>query len=71
MIKTVCLNSTTKKFTENCPSADISELRLEEGNIVWADVSDPTSHDFEELAEELASTLSQLKIVATSTSARR
>ncbi|MDQ1639258.1 MAG: magnesium transporter [Pyrinomonadaceae bacterium] len=52
MIKTVCLNSTTKKFTENCLSADISELRLEEGNIVWADVSDPTSSDFEELAEE-------------------
>ncbi len=52
MIKTVCLNSDTKKFTENCVSTDISELRLEEGNIIWADVSDPTSHDFEELAEE-------------------
>src|SRR6476469_328315 len=52
MIRTVCLNSATKKFTENCLSADISELRLEEGNVVWADVSDPTSTDFEELAEE-------------------
>lgn len=52
MIKTVCLNSATKKFTEDCLSADISELRLEEGNVIWADVSDPTSTDFEELAEE-------------------
>src|SRR6266550_4145300 len=52
MIRTVCLNSATKKFTEDCLSADISELRLEEGNVVWADVSDPTSTDFEELAEE-------------------
>ena len=52
MIKTVCMNSATKKFTENCVSADISELRVEAHNIVWADVSDPTSEDFEELAEE-------------------
>jgi magnesium transporter len=52
MITTVCLNSTTKTFTENCIAADISELRVVEGNVVWADVSDPTSHDFEELAEE-------------------
>jgi magnesium transporter len=52
MIRTVCLNSTTKKFTENCLSADISELRQVEGNVIWADVSDPTSTDFEELAEE-------------------
>jgi len=52
MIKTVCLNSTTKTFTENCIAADISELREVEGNVIWADVSDPDSHDFEELAEE-------------------
>ena len=32
--------------------ADISELRSEAQNIVWADVSDPTSEDFAELAEE-------------------
>ena len=52
MITTVCLNTNTKEFTENCIAADISELREIEGNIIWADVSDPTSRDFEELAEE-------------------
>jgi magnesium transporter len=52
VITTVCLDSSTKKFTENCLAADISELRIEAQNIVWADVSDPTSTDFEELAEE-------------------
>lgn len=52
MINTVCLNTKTKEFTENCIAADISELREVEGNIIWADVSDPTSRDFEELAEE-------------------
>ncbi|MEA2204080.1 MAG: magnesium transporter [Blastocatellia bacterium] len=52
MITTVCLNSSSKTFSENCVTADISELREEPGNIVWADVSDPTSKDFEELAEE-------------------
>ena len=52
MITTVCLNTNTKEFAENCIAADISELREEEGNIIWADVSDPTDQDFEELVEE-------------------
>ena len=52
MIRTVCLNTATKSFTENCLAADISELRIIDDNIVWADVADPTSSDFEELAEE-------------------
>ena len=52
MIRTVCLNSNSRKFSEDCLTADISELREEVGNIIWADVSDPTSTDFEELAEE-------------------
>lgn len=52
MITTVYLNTNSKKFTENCNAADISELRVKDQNIVWADVSDPTSRDFEELAEE-------------------
>jgi magnesium transporter len=52
VITTVCLNSSSKTFSENCVTADISELREETGNIIWADVSDPTSKDFEELAEE-------------------
>ena len=52
MITTVCLNSGSKKFRDDCPAADISELRGDGQNIVWADVSDPTTRDFEELAEE-------------------
>ncbi len=52
MITTVFLDSATKKFTEGCAAADISELRGEDQNIVWADVADPTSSDFEELAQE-------------------
>jgi magnesium transporter len=52
VITTVCLDSNSKKFTEDCPAADISELRVDERNIVWADVSDPTSQDFLDLAEE-------------------
>lgn len=52
MINTVCLNNESKQFIENCLAADISELRLEPQMVVWADVSDPTSRDFEELAEE-------------------
>jgi magnesium transporter len=52
VITTVCLNSNSKQFTENCIAADISELREAADNVIWADVSDPTSRDFEELAEE-------------------
>ncbi|MBA3716024.1 MAG: magnesium/cobalt transporter CorA [Pyrinomonadaceae bacterium] len=52
MITTVCLDSTSKTFNENCPAADISELRQASQNVVWADVSDPTSQDFLDLAEE-------------------
>lgn len=52
MIKTICLNANSRTFKEDCPSGDISELREDEGNIIWADVSDPTSRDFQELAEE-------------------
>jgi magnesium transporter len=52
VITTVCLDSNSRKFNENCNAADISELRVEDQNVIWADVSDPTSSDFEELAEE-------------------
>ncbi len=52
MIKTVCLDSTSKKFTDNLPSAQISDYCLSEQSVVWADVSDPTSQDFIDLAEE-------------------
>ncbi len=52
MITTTCLDSATKKFTDDFPSADISELCMGGKNVVWADVSDPTSEDFIEMAEE-------------------
>src|SRR6185436_3015986 len=52
MIKTVCLDRQSQVFTDNCVAGDISELRGIETNVIWADVSDPTSKDFEELAEE-------------------
>jgi magnesium transporter len=52
VITTVCLDSAEKKFIDNFPAADISEYCLGKHNVVWADVSDPTSEDFLELAEE-------------------
>ena len=52
LITTVCLDSATKKFNENFPAGEIGELCLGKKNVVWADVSDPTSQDFMELAEE-------------------
>lgn len=51
MITTVVLDIVSGEFKEY-PAADISELRLEPQNVIWADVSDPTSKDFEDLAEE-------------------
>ncbi|HZB43957.1 MAG TPA: magnesium/cobalt transporter CorA [Pyrinomonadaceae bacterium] len=52
MITTTCLDSKTRKFTNDFPAADISDYCLSEQNVVWADVSDPTGKDFDELAEE-------------------
>lgn len=52
MITTVCLDSTAKKFNKECVTTDISELRARNGNVIWADVTDPTSQDFLDLAEE-------------------
>ncbi len=52
MITAVCLNTATRKFIRGFPAADISDYCLGKENIVWADVNDPTSEDFLELAEE-------------------
>ncbi|HVF55420.1 MAG TPA: magnesium/cobalt transporter CorA [Pyrinomonadaceae bacterium] len=52
MITTVCLDSASKKFTNDLPTADISELCRGNNQVVWVDVSDPTSEDFANLAEE-------------------
>ena len=52
MIQTICLNSQSREFMSDFPTADISEYCSAERNVVWADVSDPTSEDFVRLAEE-------------------
>ncbi len=52
MITTTCLDSQSKKFTKDFPAAELSDYCESERNVVWADVSDPTSEDFLELAEE-------------------
>jgi len=52
VITTVCLNSHSRVFSDNCVASEISELREAGDNVIWADVADPTSRDFEELAEE-------------------
>ncbi|HSQ23974.1 MAG TPA: magnesium/cobalt transporter CorA [Pyrinomonadaceae bacterium] len=51
MITATCLNIASRQFTD-CPETDISELRRDAQNVIWADVSDPTSQDFVDLAEE-------------------
>ncbi|MBA3240592.1 MAG: magnesium/cobalt transporter CorA [Acidobacteria bacterium] len=52
MITTTCLDSSTKKFLKDFPAAELSDYCGSEKNVVWANVSDPTSEDFLELAEE-------------------
>ncbi|HEX8399324.1 MAG TPA: magnesium/cobalt transporter CorA [Pyrinomonadaceae bacterium] len=52
MISTICLDSNSKQFTQDVPTADISDYCLREQNVVWVDVNDPSSQDFLDLAEE-------------------
>ena len=52
MIKTLVLNRESREFSL-CASPDaISEVCALSPNIVWVDVSDPTSEDFDKLAQE-------------------
>jgi magnesium transporter len=52
MIKTLVLNRESRAFTKIINPDEISELCLLPSNIVWVDVADPTSEDFDELAKE-------------------
>jgi magnesium transporter len=52
MIKTLVLNRESRTFTRCDNPEQISELCALSPNIVWVDVADPTSEDFEELAKE-------------------
>ena len=52
MITTVCLEGASRNFIQDFPAAEISDFCLDGKNVVWVDVSDPTSEDFVELADE-------------------
>ncbi|MBO0723035.1 MAG: magnesium/cobalt transporter CorA [Blastocatellia bacterium] len=52
MINTIVLNRDSKVFEIIDDPDKINDLCSKEPNIVWADVSDPDSIDFEELAKE-------------------
>jgi magnesium transporter len=52
VIKTVYLDKTTGEIKEGLPTADISEICKDKKYVAWVDVSDPTSEDFHDLAEE-------------------
>jgi magnesium transporter len=52
MIKTLVLNRESRTFTRYSNPDEISDLCSLAPNIVWVDVSDPTSEDFDELAKE-------------------
>ena len=52
MLTTVCLDSTTKEFDFNFPTENISDVCKLNNKIIWVDISDPHSEDFQQLAEE-------------------
>jgi magnesium transporter len=52
MLHTLMLNRETRTFTCVLDPDEISNLCAAKQNIIWVDVTDPTSQDFEELAKE-------------------
>jgi magnesium transporter len=52
MIHTLVLDRSTRFFSEVHDPARICSLTTEKQNILWADVADPTSQDFDDLARE-------------------
>ncbi len=52
MIRTLVLDRKARTFEEVADCEQISELCENGDNILWVDVSDPTSEDFDELAKE-------------------
>jgi magnesium transporter len=53
MIKTLVLDRSSNRFTKVSDPEQISELCAIADNILWVDVSDPTSQDFDDLAREI------------------
>ena len=70
MITTTCLDSKTKKFVKDFPAAELSDYCGSEKNVVWADVSDPTSEDSSNSPRSLTFTRSPSRTAATRTSAQ-
>ncbi len=54
MLNTLVLDRQTRTFTRISDPDEISNLREIESNIIWVDVPDPTSQDFDELAKEFS-----------------
>ncbi len=54
MIETLVLNRESKVFSRAGAITDIHGLRNASPNLIWVDVSDPTSQDFDDLAREFA-----------------
>jgi magnesium transporter len=52
MIRTIVLDKPSKKFSTISDPEGISEACEVENTVVWVDVADPTSEDFDRLAEE-------------------
>ncbi|HVF88629.1 MAG TPA: magnesium/cobalt transporter CorA [Blastocatellia bacterium] len=52
MIRTLVLDRQARVFEDVADCNKISELSENSNNIIWVDVSDPTSEDFDELAKE-------------------
>lgn len=52
LITTLSLCSDTKVFEKDFPVSEISDYCDRENHVTWVDVSDPTSEDFLQLAEE-------------------
>jgi len=52
MIRTLVLDRETRSFTQVPEVGAISGLCSNASNIVWVDVSDPTSQDFDSLAKQ-------------------
>ncbi len=54
MIEALVLNRDSKAFSKLPAITDIHRLRNEAVNLLWVDVSDPTSQDFDDLAREFS-----------------
>ena len=52
MISTTLLNREQKSYTQVRDCAQISELRTDEKNVIWVDITNPDDSDWEHLRKE-------------------